>query len=90
MIRALVLLWTLLALLVAPAFAQLAQPLRLTGFGAEGGDFRAAVSDGRILRGTDLDGAELNMTEGGIPFGLRIEAAGPDQGDSLPMSGCFT
>lgn len=78
MIRALTLAGLLLA---APALAQ-AQSLR--GFGAEGGDFRAELSDGRVLRGADLVGAALNMTEGGTPFTLRIESAEPDRGGFAP------
>jgi len=79
MIRTLALFWAMLTLLVAPAFTQ-----TLTNFGAEGGDFRAKLSDGRILRGADLIGASVNLTEAGTPFALRIESAAPDQGGFAP------
>lgn len=80
MIRAILIFWALLALLVAPAFAQ----PTLARFSAEGGDFRADLSDGQVLRGADLVGAELNMTEGGIPLRLHIESAEPDRGGFAP------
>ncbi|MBS7791885.1 hypothetical protein KTR66_17935 [Roseococcus sp. SDR] len=85
MIRVILIFWALLALLVAPALAQGGgAPLTLTRFGAEGGDFRAELSDGRILRGADLIGAELNMTEAGTPYRLRIATAEPEAGGFAP------
>jgi hypothetical protein len=47
-----------LLLLAAPAMAQSPQ---LLGLGAEGGDLRAAFSDGRLLHGADLVGAVLHF-----------------------------
>lgn len=91
MIRTVFILWALLALLVAPAFAQPAPASpSLTRFVAEGGDFGAELSDGRILRGADLIGAGLNMTEGGMPFRLRIESADRMQAASPAMTGFST
>jgi hypothetical protein len=66
---------------VLPAWAQPAQTQPtpgLAGFGAEGGDFRATLTDGRILRGADLVGAALNLTQDGQPLALRIDAAERD------------
>ncbi|TCH99620.1 hypothetical protein EJV46_02805 [Roseococcus sp. SYP-B2431] len=57
-----------------------AQP-RLTSVTAEGGDIRAELSDGRVLRGTDLVGAVLHL-DGAA---LRIDAARRD--DTVPHAG---
>lgn len=51
---------------------------QLTAFGAEGGDFRATLSDGRTLRGADLVGATLSVTQEGVPLTLRIDSAEAD------------
>jgi hypothetical protein len=67
-----------LALLAGTAVAQ-ASP-SLVAFGAEGGDFRATLSDGRSLRGADLQGATLNLTLAGQPLALRIDSAERDAG----------
>lgn len=65
---------SLMMLLAAPALTQTS----LAYFGAEGGDFRATLSDGRTLRGADLIGATLNLTHNGEPIPLRIDAAERD------------
>jgi hypothetical protein len=62
----------LLLLLAMPAWAQ--DPPRLLGLTAEGGDFRAEVSDGRVLRGADLMGAVLRFDA----VEIRIDAAQRD------------
>ncbi len=73
----------LLALLLAtPA---LAQP-RLLGLRAEGGDFRADLSDGTHLRGAALVGAVLRF-EG---MELRIDTARRDDAPPLPGGGRAT
>lgn len=66
----------LLALLLAsgPASAE----VTLRQLGAEGGDFRAELSDGRVLRGADLVGATLRLVIDGAPAELRIDAAERD------------
>lgn len=62
----------LLALLASgPAFGQ----ARLLGLTAEGGDFRAELSDGRILHGADLVGAVLQLGAAE----LRIDATRRDE-----------
>ncbi|MDB5415973.1 MAG: hypothetical protein JWR10_4308 [Rubritepida sp.] len=72
-----------LALLVLLASPALAQP-RLTSFGAEGGNFRAGLSDGRVLMGGELIGAELNLSRDGAPFTVRIDSAEADTGGRAP------
>ena len=67
----------LLALLLAGAAAAQAPP-SLVSFGAEGGDFAATLSDGRTLRGADLVGATLRVSQNGQPMALRIDAAERD------------
>jgi hypothetical protein len=62
----------LLLLLAVPAQAQ----PRLLSLGAEGGDLRAEVSDGRVLRGADLVGAVLHFNG----MDIRIDAARRDEG----------
>lgn len=64
----------LLLLLATPALAQ--SPPRLLGLTAEGGDFRADLSDGWVLRGADLVGAILRFEglELGIDAARRDEA----------------
>ncbi|WP_424812435.1 ADYC domain-containing protein [Roseococcus sp. YIM B11640] len=57
-----------------------AQP-RLTSVTAEGGDIRAELSDGRVLRGADLIGAVLHL--GGAA--LRIDSARRDE--AVPYAG---
>ena len=69
------------ALAFAPHPAE-AQP-RLLGFTAEGGDFRADLSDGTHLRGADLVGAVLRF-EGAA---LRIDSARRDTHTPLPGGG---
>lgn len=66
----------LLLLLALLASGPAAGQVRLLGLTAEGGDFRAELSDGRVLHGAGLVGAvlELDSTE------LRIEAARRDEG----------
>ncbi|MBY0337146.1 MAG: hypothetical protein K2X11_11060 [Acetobacteraceae bacterium] len=80
--------WLALALLMsaAPAWAQ--SPLR--HFGADGGDFRAELQDGTVLRGRDLVGATLSLTVDGQPLTLRIEDAEPDAGSRAPDVWLFT
>ena len=62
----------LLGLLAQPALAQPA----LVGLGAEGGDLRATLSDGRVLPGAALVGAVLHFDG----LDLRIDAARQDDG----------
>ena len=74
----------LLALLLAGAAA--AQPApSLVSFGAEGGDFAATLSDGRSLRGADLIGATLNLTQNGSPW--RCASTPPSLTPGTAMSG---
>ncbi|MGG5817451.1 ADYC domain-containing protein [Falsiroseomonas sp. HW251] len=62
----------LLLLLAAPAVAQ----PRLTRLAAEGGDIRAELSDGRVLRGADLVGGVLHFDG----LDIRLDAARRDGG----------
>lgn len=57
------------------ASAEEARPDALLRFGVERGDFRADLADGRVLRGTDLVGAELRILQNGRLLTLRIESA---------------
>jgi hypothetical protein len=66
----------LLALLLLLATPALGEGARLVGLGAEGGDFRAELSDGRVLRGADLVGAVLHFDG----LDIRIDAARQDAG----------
>ena len=69
-------------LLAAPALAQ--SPPRLLGLGAEGGDFHARLSDGRVLRGADLVGATLRFDAAEI----RIDSARRDAAvPAAPLGG---
>lgn len=67
-------------LLALSSSLAMAQP-RLTSVTADGGDIRAELSDGRILRGADLVGAVLHL--GGTA--LRIDAARRDE--NIPHAG---
>ena len=58
------------------AFPAAAQDARLRNLGAEGGDFRAELSDGRILRGAALVGAVLHFDG----LDIRVDAARRDEG----------
>ncbi|MBU8539873.1 ADYC domain-containing protein [Falsiroseomonas tokyonensis] len=69
----------LMLLLAGSAAAQ--QPPRLIGLRAEGGDFRADLSDRTALRGADLVGAVLQFD--GLE--LRLDAARRDE--AVPMAG---
>lgn len=70
----------LLLVLLLAAHPALAQP-RLEALSAEGGDFRARLSDGGVLRGADLVGAVLHFE--GIE--LRIDSATRDA--AVPAAG---
>lgn len=78
----------LIGLLAAtsPAAAQ----VTLRSLGAEGGDFRAELSDGRVLRGTSLIGATLTLMLDARPTTVRIDAAEPDTGGLAPDVWLFT
>lgn len=67
-----------LAASVALSGMAAAQGSALRSFGVEGGDFRAELADGRVLRGIDLVGAELRILQDGQPLTLRIESAEAD------------
>ena len=85
--RCLLRLMLLLPLVAAPGLA--AEPApdapapRLVRLVAEGGDFRADLSDGQVLRGADLVGAVLRF-EGAE---LRLDAARRDDRVLLPGGG---
>lgn len=79
----------LLALAAALPGAAAAQPA-LNRFGVEGGDFRAELTDGRVLRGADLVGAQLDFATGGRTLRLTIHAAEPDRGGFAPDVWLFT
>jgi hypothetical protein len=66
----------LLALLLLLASPALAQDPAVVALGAEGGDFRATLSDGRVLHGADLIGTMLHFDG----MDLRIDAARRDEG----------
>lgn len=77
------LLSALLATLALLSAAAQAQP-RLRSLGAEGGDFRAELSDGRVLHGRDLVGATIAIDTSAGAIRLRIAAAAPEGGGFAP------
>ena len=65
--------------------AQAASPPSLLQLDTEGGDFRARLSDGQVLRGADLVGATLDIAgPDGIVLHLTIASAEPDRGGAAP------
>ena len=59
------------------------QPTRLVSLTAEGGDFRALLSNGAVLHGADLVGATI-AGAGDLPMTLRIDTAERDAGGHAP------
>ena len=58
---------------------------RLESFGAEGGDFRATLSTGQVLKGADLVGATINMgVKDWRPLNVRIDTAERDTQSQAP------
>jgi hypothetical protein len=72
--------------LAMPAMAQ----VTMRSLGAEGGDFRVELSDGRVLHGAGLTGATLTLMIEGHEQRLRIDAAEPDRGGLAPDVWLFT
>jgi hypothetical protein len=61
------------------AFA--AQPAEVTSLEVEGSQFKATMSDGRVLHSPELVGATLTIASAAGAMKIRIDAVEPDPGD---------
>ncbi|WP_400765964.1 ADYC domain-containing protein [Methylosinus sporium] len=68
--------------LAASAQVRAAQSAQMVSLDVEGTQFKATLSDGRVLYSPDLVGATLTIAGAGGETKIRIEAVEPDPGDN--------